>query len=68
MNIDTDRTLTIRSSVYDAQRNMIISIVLVILVVFVFLRNIPATIIPSVSVPVCGAARLLAAWRLPPDL
>ena len=52
MNIDTDRTLTIRSSVYDAQRNMIISIVLVILVVFVFLRNIPATIIPSVSVPV----------------
>ena len=52
LNIDTDRTLTIRSSVLDAQRNMIISIVLVILVVFVFLRNVPATIIPSVSVPV----------------
>ncbi len=52
INIDTDRTLTIRSSVLDAQRNMIISILLVILVVFVFLRNIPATIIPSVSVPV----------------
>jgi multidrug efflux pump len=52
LNIDTDRTLTIRSSVLDAQRNMIISIMLVILVVFVFLRNVPATIIPSVSVPV----------------
>ena len=52
LNIDTDRTLTIRSSVFDAQRNMIISIVLVILVVFIFLRNFAATIIPSVSVPV----------------
>jgi multidrug efflux pump len=52
LNIDTDRTSTIRSSVLDAQRNMIISIVLVILVVFVFLRNFWATIIPSVAVPV----------------
>ena len=52
MNIDTDRTLTIRSSVNDAERNMIISISLVILVVFVFLRNLPATFIPSISVPV----------------
>ncbi|HMD50948.1 MAG TPA: efflux RND transporter permease subunit, partial [Bryobacteraceae bacterium] len=52
LNIDTDRTLTIRSSVNDAQRNMIISISLVIFVVFVFLRNLPATIIPSISVPV----------------
>jgi multidrug efflux pump len=52
LNIDTDRTLTIRSSVQDAQRNMIISIALVILVVFAFLRNFWATIIPSVSVPV----------------
>jgi multidrug efflux pump len=52
LNVDTDRTLTIRSSVFDAQRNMIISIVLVILVVFIFLRNFAVTIIPSVSVPV----------------
>ena len=52
LNIDSDRTRTIRSSVHDAQRNMIISILLVVLVVFVFLRNIPATIIPSISVPV----------------
>jgi multidrug efflux pump len=52
MTIDTDRTLTIRSSVRDAERNMIISIVLVILVVFIFLRNWRATFIPSISVPV----------------
>ena len=52
LDIDTDRTLTIRSSVFDAQRNMIISIVLVILVVFIFLRNLAVTIIPSISVPV----------------
>jgi multidrug efflux pump len=52
LNIDSDRTLTIRSSVHDAKRNMIISIVLVVLVVLFFLRNIPATVIPSVSVPV----------------
>jgi len=52
LNIDTDRTLTIRSSVQDAQRNMLISIGLVILVVFVFLRNFSVTIIPSISVPV----------------
>jgi len=52
LNIDSDRTLTIRSSVHDAKRNMIISIVLVVLVVLFFLRNIRATFIPSVSVPV----------------
>jgi multidrug efflux pump len=52
MTIDTDRTLTIRSSVRDAERNMVISILLVIFVVFIFLRNWWATFIPSVSVPV----------------
>ncbi len=52
LNIDTDRTLTIRSSVRDAQTNMVISIVLVIFVVFVFLRNWWATFIPSIVVPV----------------
>ncbi len=52
LNIDTDRTLTIRSSVFDAQKNMVISIGLVIIVVFVFLRNGWATFIPSISVPV----------------
>jgi multidrug efflux pump len=52
MKVDTDRTLTIRSSVRDAQRNMVISIALVILVVLIFLRNWWATFIPGISVPV----------------
>jgi multidrug efflux pump len=52
LNIDNDRTNTIRASVFDAERAMGISISLVILVVFVFLRNGWATFIPSISVPV----------------
>ena len=47
-----DRTLTIRASVRDVERTLIISIALVILVVFLFLRNVRATLIPSVAVPV----------------
>ena len=47
-----DRTMTIRASVRDVERTLIISISLVILVVFLFLRNLRATFIPSVAVPV----------------
>jgi multidrug efflux pump len=47
-----DRTLTIRASVSDIERTLIISVVLVILVVFLFLRNLRATLIPAVAVPV----------------
>jgi multidrug efflux pump len=47
-----DRTTTIRASVADVERTLAISIALVILVVFVFLRNVRATLIPSVAVPV----------------
>ena len=47
-----DRTTTIRASVDDVERTLLISIVLVVLVVFFFLRNGRATIIPSVAVPV----------------
>ncbi len=52
LSIDNDRTTTIAASVHDAQRNMMISMVLVIVVVFVFLRNGWATFIPAISVPV----------------
>lgn len=52
LNIVLDRTPTIRASLYEAQRTMLISILLVVLVVLVFLRNIRATFIPSVVVPV----------------
>jgi multidrug efflux pump len=46
-----DRTITIRASVHDIQVTLIISIILVIMVVFVFLRSLRATFIPSVAVP-----------------
>ncbi|MBU2178152.1 MAG: efflux RND transporter permease subunit, partial [Gammaproteobacteria bacterium] len=47
----TDRTQSIRASVHDVQMELIFAIGLVILVTFVFLRTIPATIIPSLAVP-----------------
>jgi len=56
LGIDTtivlDRTTTIRASVSDVERTLLISIALVIVVVFVFLRNGRATLIPAVAVPV----------------
>src|SRR5438445_782061 len=51
LNVAIDRTITIRASIHDVERTLIISITLVILVVFVFLRNVWATIIPSIAVP-----------------
>lgn len=47
----TDRTQTIRASVTDVQHELLIAIVLVVLVTFLFLRRVSATIIPSVAVP-----------------
>jgi multidrug efflux pump len=47
-----DRTLTIRASVMDIEITLVISVILVVLVVFLFLRNIYATFIPAVAVPV----------------
>ena len=52
MAVTFDRTTTIRPSVREAERSLLISIGLVILVVFVFLRSPRATLIPSVAVPV----------------
>ena len=47
-----DRTTTIKASLHDVESSLIISVVLVILVVFLFLRNARATLIPTVAVPV----------------
>ena len=52
MTVVMDRTTTIRASVSDVERSLITSIVLVVLVVFFFLRSPRATLIPSVAVPV----------------
>jgi multidrug efflux pump len=64
LHVALDRTTSIRASIKDVTRTLIISVLLVILVVFVFLREIPATLIPSVSVPLsilgtCGVMYLL---------
>jgi multidrug efflux pump len=64
MTITLDQTITIRASVRDVERTLMISVVLVVLVVFLFLRDPRATFIPSVAVPVsiigtCGIMYLL---------
>src|SRR5215831_11137114 len=51
LKVVLDRTLTVRASVSDIERTLVISVFLVIFVVFAFLRTFRATIIPSVSVP-----------------
>jgi len=51
MQIVLDRTTTIRASVFEVERTLVIAIMLVVLVVFVFLRNGRATLIPAVVVP-----------------
>jgi multidrug efflux pump len=47
----TDRTTTIRASVEDVQLELLLSIFLVVAVIFIFLRSIPATVIPGITVP-----------------
>jgi multidrug efflux pump len=51
LNILTDRTVTIRASVQDVEFELSLAVILVVLVIFVFLRNARATLIPSLSVP-----------------
>jgi multidrug efflux pump len=51
VQILTDRTETIRASVKDVQFSLVLTVALVVMVIFLFLRNLPATIIPSVAVP-----------------
>ena len=52
LTVTQDQTTTIRASVHDVEITLLISIALVIFVVFVFLRNVRTTLIPSVAVPV----------------
>ncbi len=51
ISILTDRTTTIRASVEDVQHELMLTVGLVVLVMFLFLRNLSATVIPSVAVP-----------------
>jgi multidrug efflux pump len=60
----TDRTTTIRASVSDVEFELGLAVVLVVLVIFVFLRNIPATFIPSLSVPLSIIGTFAAMYLL----
>ncbi len=51
VSVLTDRTNTIRASVKDIQFELMLTVALVVMVIFVFLRNVAATIIPSIAVP-----------------
>ena len=64
IKIISDRTLTIRAAVEDVQITLLITIVLVVMVIFIFLRSFWATVIPAVTVPLAllGACALM--WAL----
>jgi multidrug efflux pump len=64
MTIGLDQTVTIRASVADIERTLVISIVLVVLVVFLFLREWRSTLIPFVAVPVSIIGTLAAMYLL----
>ena len=60
----TDRTTTIRASIADVEFELMLSVALVVLVIFLFLRNLPATLIPSLSVPLSLVGTLAAMYLL----
>ena len=51
VSVLSDRTTTIRASVEDVEFELGLAVILVVIVIFIFLRNLPATVIPSLSVP-----------------
>jgi HAE1 family hydrophobic/amphiphilic exporter-1 len=64
VKILSDRTQTIRASVRDVELTLLVTIVLVILVIFAFLRNVWATVIPGVTVPLSLAGTFAAMYLL----
>src|SRR5919108_1915354 len=64
LKVAIDRTTTIRASVHDVERTLVIAIGLVVLVVFAFLRSGWATVIPSVAVPLSLLGTFAVMWFL----
>jgi multidrug efflux pump len=62
VSILTDRTNTIRASVHDVEFELTLAVILVVLVIFLFLRSVSATIIPSLSVPLSLVGTLAAMY------
>ncbi|VWC58077.1 efflux RND transporter permease subunit [Burkholderia lata] len=59
-----DGTGVIRASVFDAATELVLAVALVVMVIFVFLRNLPATLIPSIAVPVSLIGTVAAMYEL----
>ena len=64
LSVLTDRTITIRASVKDVQFSLMLTVALVVMVIFLFLRNLSATIIPSVAVPLSLVGTLAVMYLL----
>ena len=64
VQVVADSTGVIRASVADAAFELVLSVLLVVLVIYVFLRNVPATVIPSISVPVSLIGTLAVMYEL----
>ncbi len=60
----TDRTLTIRASIDDIQFTLLLTIALVVMVIFIFLRNIRATLIPTAALPIALIGTAAPMWAL----
>jgi multidrug efflux pump len=62
LTVVSDRTTTVRASIHDVQFTLVLAVILVILVVFVFLRSIRATIIVGVTLPLSVIATFAVMW------
>jgi multidrug efflux pump len=62
LQVLTDRTTTIRASIADVEFELVLAVALVVLVIFLFLRNVPATLIPSLSVPLSLIGTFAIMW------
>ena len=64
IDVLSDRTQTIRAAVEDVQFTLMLTIALVVMVIFVFLRNVWATIIPSITVPLALLGAIALMWMV----
>ena len=64
LTVIADRTVTIRASVESTLHELILAVVLVVLVIFLFLRSLPATFIPALAAPISLIGTLAAMWGL----
>ncbi len=62
LTVISDRTMTIRESVHDVEFSLTLAVCLVVMVIFLFLRNVWATVIPSVTIPVALVGTLAAMY------